>query len=106
MASSLSSKLTRRSDRIKIDANLLLIVSISLVSVSGILSINPIMPNIAKSFNVPPEQIGLIMAAFLIPTTVGNADFWSISRPDGHEENPHSFSVSVWGWRNIMRNRQ
>lgn len=75
MASSLSTKMTRKKDCIQIDGNLLTIVSIPIIAVSGIFGINPIMPNIAKSFNIPPEQIGLIMISFLMPTTVGTLIF-------------------------------
>lgn len=79
MASSLSGKLTKRSDRIKIDGNLLLIVSISLIAVCGVVSINPIVPNIAKAFNIPPGQIGLVMTSFLIPTTLGTLIFGALA---------------------------
>ncbi|MBD2775482.1 MFS transporter [Iningainema tapete] len=86
MASSLVITSTKKSDRIKVDANLLLIVSISLIAVSGILSINPIMPTIAKSFNIPPEQIGLVMTSFLMPTTVGTLIFGALADRIGRKK--------------------
>ena len=51
MTSSLS-RIDSNAKSIQIDANLLLIVSISLVAISGVVGINPIMPNIAKSLNI------------------------------------------------------
>jgi MFS family permease len=54
-----------------INCNFLLIVSITLVSLTGILTINPVIPTIAKDLNIPTQQIGLIMTIFLMPTTVG-----------------------------------
>ena len=56
----------------KIDSNLLLIVCISLIATSGIFSINPVVPNIATGLNTSPQEIGLIMTAFLLPTIVGS----------------------------------
>ncbi|BAY49001.1 major facilitator transporter [Scytonema sp. HK-05] len=70
---------TKKADSLKIDANLVLIVGISLVAISGILSINPIMPNIANSFNIPPQKIGLVMTIFLMPTTVGTLVFGALA---------------------------
>ena len=74
MTSSLS-RIDSNAKSIQIDANLLLIVSISLVAISGVVGINPIMPNIAKSLNIPTQEVGLIMTTFLMPTTVGTLIF-------------------------------
>jgi MFS family permease len=70
---------TKNATTLPIDANLVVIVCISLVAISGILSINPIMPNIAESFNIPPQEIGLVMTIFLMPTTVGSLIFGALA---------------------------
>ncbi|MBO3458228.1 MFS transporter [Aetokthonos hydrillicola Thurmond2011] len=64
---------------IHIDGNLFIIVCISLISILGVTSISPVMPIIAKGLNVPPQQIGLIMAVFLIPTTAGAFMFGALA---------------------------
>ena len=69
----------KKANHLHVDANLLMIVSITLIAISGIVGINPVMPSIAKSLNVPPEQIGLVMTSFLIPTTVGSLIFGSLA---------------------------
>ncbi|MBW4670504.1 MAG: MFS transporter [Cyanomargarita calcarea GSE-NOS-MK-12-04C] len=70
---------SKNPNRIHIDGNLFVIICISLIAVIGITSINPVMPTIAKAFNVPSGQIGLIMAVFLIPTTVGALIFGALA---------------------------
>jgi predicted MFS family arabinose efflux permease len=78
MTSSLSTKITSKNERL-INANLVLIVSISLVAISAGLGIIPIMPNIAKSLNIPPQDIGLVMALFVMPSTVGTLIFGALA---------------------------
>ncbi|KAB8330048.1 MFS transporter [Scytonema tolypothrichoides VB-61278] len=78
MNESLSNQITSKNERLQIDANLVLIVCISLVAISAVLGINPIMPNIAKSLHIPPEQIGLVMALFVMPSTVGTLIFGAL----------------------------
>ncbi|MBD2195504.1 MULTISPECIES: MFS transporter [Calothrix] len=68
----LSKKLPSKAANKKIDSNLFLIVCISLIATSGIFSINPVVPNIATGLNTSPQEIGLIMTAFLLPTTLGS----------------------------------
>ena len=70
---------TKNANTLPIDANLIVIICISLVAISGILSINPIMPYIAESFNIPPQEIGLVMTIFLMPTTVGTLIFGALA---------------------------
>jgi MFS family permease len=53
------------------DRNLHIIVGITLVAILGIITVNPTLPTLAAAFNVPPEQIGLVIAAFVIPITIG-----------------------------------
>jgi MFS family permease len=86
MTSSLSRIDTKTAKSIKIDANLLLIVSISLVAISGVVGINPIMPNIAKSLNIPTQEVGLIMTTFLMPTTVGTLIFGALADRIGRKK--------------------
>ena len=64
---------------IEIDGNLFIIVCISLITILGVTSISPVMPIIAKGLNIPPQQIGLIMVAFLLPTTVGAFIFGALA---------------------------
>ncbi|KAB8330185.1 MFS transporter [Scytonema tolypothrichoides VB-61278] len=86
MASSLSRINKDNAKSIQIDANLLLIVSISLVAISGVVGINPIMPNIAKSLNIPTQEVGLIMTTFLMPTTVGTLIFGALADRIGRKK--------------------
>jgi MFS family permease len=83
----LPSKINSKNERnINVDNNLFLIVSISLVGISGVVAINPILPNIATSFNIPPQQIGLIMTSFLIPTTFGTLIFGALADRIGRKK--------------------
>jgi MFS family permease len=65
--------------KINIDRKLLLIISISLIATSGVFSVNPIIPNIAQSLNIPTEQIGMLMTSFLIPATFGCLIFGALA---------------------------
>ena len=67
---SLSSFNNKDASRINIDSRFLLIISISLIATSGVFSVNPIIPNIAQSLNIPTQQVGMLMTSFLIPTTL------------------------------------
>lgn len=66
-------------NRVHIDASLLIIICISLIAIGGVVGINPVMPNIAKSLNISPQNIGLIMTSFLIPSTVGTLVFGALA---------------------------
>ena len=66
-------------NRLHIDASLLIIICISLIAIGGVVGINPVMPNIAKSLNISPQNIGLIMTSFLIPSTVGTLVFGALA---------------------------
>ena len=57
------------------DKNLLIVVSITMISILPLFSVSPILPTIAKGLNISPEQTGLIMAAFLIPVAIGTPIF-------------------------------
>lgn len=71
---------------VQIDANLLIIICISLIAIGGVVGINPVMPNIAKSLNIPPQNIGLIMTSFLIPSTVGTLVFGALADRFGRKK--------------------
>ncbi|GAB1542880.1 MFS transporter [Scytonema sp. NUACC21] len=57
------------------DNNLYIIISVTLISVMGVMAINPALPAIGEVFKVPNEQIGLVMASFLIPIALGTPIF-------------------------------
>ncbi|MBW4597027.1 MAG: MFS transporter [Brasilonema angustatum HA4187-MV1] len=86
MTSLLSKFNNKNAKNIQIDGNLLLIVSISLVAISGVVGINPIMPNIAKALNIPAQEVGLIMTTFLMPTTVGTLIFGALADRIGRKK--------------------
>ncbi len=62
-------------DNIFADKNLLIIVSITMISIMPLFSVSPILPTIAKGLNISPDQTGLIMAAFLMPVAIGTPIF-------------------------------
>ncbi|WP_017749731.1 MFS transporter [Scytonema hofmannii] len=64
-----------KSNPIYKDNNLYIIISITLISVMGVMAINPALPAIGEAFKVPNEQIGLVMASFLIPIAIGTPIF-------------------------------
>ena len=57
------------------DKNLLIVVSITMISIMPLFSVSPILPTIAKGLNISPDQAGLIMAAFLMPVAIGTPIF-------------------------------
>ncbi|MGH7997912.1 MAG: MFS transporter, partial [Brasilonema sp.] len=57
------------------DKNLYITIGVTLISVLGVMSLNPILPTIGKSFNLSPQQIGLIMTSFLVPIAIGTPIF-------------------------------
>ncbi len=66
--------------------NLLIIIGITLIAVLGVMTVNPILPTLAKSLNIPPEEIGLIMSAFLIPITIGTPIFGVLADRVGRKQ--------------------
>jgi MFS family permease len=78
--SSLSKKINSKdASNFAFDSKFFLIISISLIAISGVLSINPVVPKIAQSFNVAPQNIGMIMTIFLLPTTFGSLIFGALA---------------------------
>lgn len=53
------------------DVNLFIAVSISLIEILGTMSINPVLPGIAREFEISLEQIGWVTTAFVAPMVVG-----------------------------------
>jgi MFS family permease len=53
------------------DKNLYIITAIIMISLLGVLSIDPAIPSLAIALKVPHEQIGLIITAYLIPVVIG-----------------------------------
>lgn len=53
------------------DRNLHIIIGLTLTGILGIVSITPALPTIAKAFNVSPDQVGLIIAVYVIPIMIG-----------------------------------
>ena len=57
------------------DKNLLVVVSITMISIKPLFSISPVLPTIATGLNISPQQSGLIMAGYLIPVALGTPIF-------------------------------
>jgi MFS family permease len=53
------------------DVNLLIAVSVALIEIMGTISLNPVLPAIAREFEVPLQQIGWVTTAFVAPMVVG-----------------------------------
>ncbi|MEM9769865.1 MAG: MFS transporter, partial [Cyanobacteria bacterium P01_D01_bin.71] len=53
------------------DVSLLIVVSVTLMEILGTMSINPVLPGIAREFNLSAQQIGWVTTAFVIPIAIG-----------------------------------
>ncbi|MBE9101819.1 MFS transporter [Vacuolonema iberomarrocanum] len=53
------------------DANLLIVVSVTLMEILGTMSINPVLPGIAREFELSLQQIGWVTTAFVVPIAIG-----------------------------------
>jgi MFS family permease len=53
------------------DKNLHIIISLILTALIGVVTVNPVLPTLANALHIPSEQIGLVIAAFVIPVTIG-----------------------------------
>lgn len=68
----LASRATRKTkNHLFEDRNLHIIISLTLTGILGIVSITPALPAIAKTFDVSPDQVGLIVAIYVIPIMIG-----------------------------------
>lgn len=61
---------TNKAGKILSDKNLQIIFAVSLMSIMGVSSITPALPEIARKLNIPKENIGLLITAFTIPGAV------------------------------------
>lgn len=53
------------------DKNLQIVIAVTLMAVLGSSSIGPALPVLAKDLKIPPEQIGLVITAFVVPIALG-----------------------------------
>ncbi len=53
------------------DRNLHIIISLILTALIGIVAVNPALPTIANALQISPDQIGLVIAVFVLPITIG-----------------------------------
>lgn len=52
------------------DRNLLIIFGISLIAILGVASVTPAFPKLEEALNVPPQNIGLLVTVFTLPTVI------------------------------------
>ncbi|MGF1485767.1 MAG: MFS transporter [Prochloraceae cyanobacterium] len=57
--------------KISSDRNLKIIIGITLMAILGSSSIGPVLPTMAEDLNIPHEQIGLVITAFVVPIAIG-----------------------------------
>jgi MFS family permease len=53
------------------DPNLQIVIAVTLMAVLGSSSIGPALPALAQDFKIPPQQIGLAIAVFVLPIALG-----------------------------------
>lgn len=53
------------------DKNLQIIIAVTLMAVLGSSSIGPALPALAEDLKIPPEQIGWVITAFVVPIALG-----------------------------------
>ena len=57
--------------RLDRELNLQIVIGITLMAVLGSSSIGPVLPSLARELKIAPEQIGLVITAFVIPIAIG-----------------------------------
>ena len=57
--------------RIDRELNLQIVIGVTLMAVLGSSSIGPVLPSLAEELKIAPEQIGLVITAFVIPIAIG-----------------------------------
>ncbi|MGH7998031.1 MAG: MFS transporter [Brasilonema sp.] len=64
---------TQSENSIKVyqDKNLQIIIAVTLMAVLGSSSIGPVLPALAQEFKIPPQHIGLVITAFVVPIALG-----------------------------------
>jgi MFS family permease len=68
------------------DKNLFIVISVTLIAVLGVMTLNPILPTMGDALNVAPERVGLIMSAFLIPAALGTPIFGILADRVGRKQ--------------------
>ncbi len=68
---SVNSTKERSPIRLDRELNLQIIIGVTLMAVLGSSSIGPVLPAIAQELNITPEQIGLVITAFVMPIAIG-----------------------------------
>ncbi len=61
----------KNSIKIYQDSNFQIIIGIISMAILGGPGISPLLPSIAKNWNISPEHIGWVISAFFIPITIG-----------------------------------
>ncbi len=57
--------------RLDRELNLQIVIGVTLMAVLGSSSIGPVLPSLAQELKIAPEQIGLVITAFVIPIALG-----------------------------------
>ncbi len=57
--------------RLDRELNLQIVIGVTLMAVLGSSSIGPVLPSLAQEFKIAPEQIGMVITAFVIPIAIG-----------------------------------
>lgn len=58
------------SEKLALNANLLIIFGVTLMAVLGVASITPAFPTIGNQFGIPPEMMSLVIILFTIPGVI------------------------------------
>ena len=53
-----------------LELNFQIVCAISLIAVLGVSSVTPAFPSLAKTLNVPPQNLGLLVTAFTLPSLI------------------------------------
>ncbi|MGJ5676528.1 MAG: MFS transporter [Nostochopsis sp.] len=62
---------SQNSIKIYQNTNLQIVIGVTLMAVLGSSSIGPALPALAQDLKIPPEQIGLVITAFVVPIALG-----------------------------------
>lgn len=80
------SQSTKNSIKIYQDSNFQIIIGITLIALLGAGAISPILPSVAEDLNIPPEHIGWVISAFVIPITIGSPIFGILADRYGRKQ--------------------
>ena len=70
MKSSRANSQGKSSKKIYQDKNLLITFGISLIAVLGVSSITPAFPQVAQALNISPQNVGLLITVFTLPSVI------------------------------------